>query len=206
MSQKQEIKSNPKYIRNLNFSDTSQKNIWSGTTTNLPKNKTGTRELVIPPTIPEILSVTTKIHSFNKPVFITLPGHKMYTLIGKTPTKRIPEISSNTIEIHIIGDKEIGYSLPPQDSEEVDYGILFDTHDSAFLQSNTVFVVCGKKFGTRKLDVLASILLKLNTSKIVVQKYFFNKDNKNVQWISNYNKKITKLEHYIDKFLRTNEQ
>ncbi len=159
---------------------------------------------IVEPTKAEILSITTKIHSFDKPVFITLPGCKVFTIFGKTPILRIPEVTTESIEMHVINDDELGYSTPQYNSEEKDFGISFDDKGSIPLQRFSIFVVCGKKFGTRKLDALASILLKLNAPQIIVQKYSYNKNNKSAQWVPEYNKKITKLEHHIHKFLRNN--
>lgn len=179
----------------------------SGTLVSGPKESIGLKQSpIIEPSKPEILSITTKIHSFDKPVFIALSGSKVYTLFGKVPVLRTPEVSTKDIEMHVINDEEIGYSIPQYISEEEDeYGILFDDSESISAPSSTIFVVCGKNFGTRKLDALASILLKLDAPQIIVQKYSYNKNNKSAQWVPKYNKQITKLEHYIHKFLRNNE-
>ncbi|KYK22751.1 hypothetical protein AYK24_00555 [Thermoplasmatales archaeon SG8-52-4] len=140
--------------------------------------------IIAQPSYPEILSTTTRINNYHSPVFIAPTGSKMYTILGRTPVMRRPEITSNDIEIHIIEDEEVCYCTN---------------------QLWTVFVVCGKKFGTRKLDALASILLKIDSPNIIVQKYTRDKNYKNTQWVSEYNKSISKLEKYIYEILRSNE-
>ena len=156
---------------------------------------------IMEPSQPEVMVVTTKIHSFDKPVFMTLPKSKVYTILGSIPVLRTPEVSTNYVEMHVINDDEIGYSIPHSNlEEEDDYGFVIDDCDMS------IYVVCGKKFGTRKLDALASILLKLNAQQIIVQKYSYNKNKKSTQWVAEYNKKVTKLEHHIHKFLRNDDQ
>lgn len=178
----------------------------SGTLVSEPEEGTELKQSsFIEPSKPEILSITTKIHSFDKPVFIALSGSKVYTLFGKVPVLRMPEVSTKDIEMHVMNDEEIGYSMPQHTLEENYCSSLFDDDGDISALSPTIFVVCGKKFGTRKLDALASILLKLDAPQIIVQKYSYNKNNKSAQWVPEYNKQITKLEHYIHKFLRNNE-
>jgi hypothetical protein len=150
------------------------------------------------PTRLEVKTINTKIHSFDKPVFITTPTYKVYTLIGKTPTLRIPEISTSHTEIHIINDDELVYSIPITNTEDPDFYDVYTSEDG-------VFVICGKNFGTRNLDALASILLKINPYKILVQKYLYDKKNKGAHWVTEYNKQVTKLEHNINKFLRNDD-
>ncbi len=149
----------------------------------------------------EVVAITTKIHSFDKPVFITMPGSKVYTIFGKVPTLRTPEISTENIEIHIMSDEEIAYSA----YSDIDVDDFMEMDDYISMPPEGVFVICGKNFGTRKLDALASILLKLNTKRIIVQKYSYNKNNRSTQWVPKYNKQMTKLEHHIYKFLRNND-
>jgi hypothetical protein len=158
------------------------------------------------PTKPEIMILTTKIHSFDKPVFMTLPKSKVYTILGNIPVLRTPEVSTDYVEMHVINDDELGYSIPHNDLEDDDYGIIFEDGGSMSMLHLAIYVVCGKKFGTRKLDALASILLKLNAQQIIVQKYRHDKNNRLTQWVPEYNKKVTKLEHHIHKFLRNDEQ
>jgi hypothetical protein len=153
------------------------------------------------PTRSEVTTITTKIHSFDKPVFITMPGSKVYTIFGKIPTIRTPEISAEDMEIHIMNDKEMAYSV----YSDLDIDDFADISEYKSMPPDGVFVICGKNFGTRKLDALASILLKLDVNQIIVQKYSYNKNNKSAQWVPEYNKQMTKLEHYIYKFLRKND-
>ncbi len=158
--------------------------------------------IIAEPDRSEIIAITTKIHSFDKPVFITMPGSKVYTIFGKIPTSRTPEISTENIEIHIMNDEEIAYSV--YSDVDIDDFMEMDVYMS--MPPDGVFVICGKNFGTRKLDALASILLKLDTKRIIVQKYSYNENNRSAQWVPKYNKQMTKLEHHIYKFLRNNEQ
>jgi hypothetical protein len=160
----------------------------------------------IAPAQPEVLALTTKIHSFDKPVFMTLPKSKVYTIFGDVPVLRTPEVSTNYVEMHVINDDEMGYCIPQSSLEDNDYGIIFDDGGTMSMLHLSVYVVCGKKFGTRKLEALASILLKLNAQQIIVQKYSYNKSNRSAQWVPEYNKKVTKLEHHIHKFLRNDDQ
>jgi len=152
----------------------------------------------------EVRTINTKIHSFDKPVFITYPGYKVYSLIGKTPVLRIPEVSTQDTEMHIINDKELVYSVPS--IPEKDHGPLSTRPYFHSSSEDGVFVICGKFFGTRNLDALASILLKINPYKILVQKYTSDKNNKGAHWVPEYNKQVTKLEHNINKFLRNNDR
>ena len=156
---------------------------------------------IMEPPRPEIMTTTTKIHSFDKPVFITLPGCKVYTIFGNVPALRTPEVSAESVEMHVINDDELGYSILQPKFEENGQGIFWADTDRL-----SISVVCGKKFGTRKLDALASILLKLNAHQIIVQKYSYNKSNKSAQWVPEYNRQVTKLEHHIHQFLRNDGQ
>jgi hypothetical protein len=106
------------------------------------------------PTRSEVTTITTKIHSFDKPVFITMPGSKVYTIFGKIPTIRTPEISAEDMEIHIMNDKEMAYSV----YSDLDIDDFADISEYKSMPPDGVFVICGKNFGTRKLDALASIL------------------------------------------------
>jgi hypothetical protein len=155
------------------------------------------------PSRPQINVVTVKINSFEQPVFLTEGRMNVYSLIGKTPTKRIPEVESTLMQLHVIADKEIVYALPQYNEEERGWAkTLFYEGESNHYGS--VFVICGKKFGTRKLDALASILLKLSPASIILQKYMYNRDTKNTRWVEQYNKKVTELENFVDTYLRKN--
>lgn len=159
------------------------------------------KSIVSEPDRSEVIAITTKIHSFDKPVFVTLPRSKVYTIFGKVPTLRTPEISTENIEIHIMNDEEMAYSV----YSDVDIDDFMEMDDYISMPPEGVFVICGKNFGTRKLDALASILLKLDSKRIIVQKYSYNKNNRSAQWVPKYNKQMTKLEHHIYKFLRNND-
>jgi len=156
------------------------------------------------PSYPEVLSITTRINNYHSPVFITPPGGKMYTILGRIPVIRLPEITSNDIEIHIIDDEEVCYCTNFDRTVDPLYYVHPGDKAETF-QLETVFVVCGKKFGTRKLDALASILLKVDSPNIIVQKYTRDKNHKNTQWVTDYNKSISKLEKHIYEILRSNE-
>ncbi len=158
--------------------------------------------IIAEPDRSEVIVITTKIHSFDKPVFVTMPKSKVYTILGKIPTLRIPQISTENIEIHIMNDEEIAYSIHSEDYDEEDFYFGGDDIES---MPEGIFIICGKNFGTRKLDALASILLKLNLKRIIVQKYSYSKNNKSTQWVPEHNKQVTKLEHHIYKILRNNE-
>ncbi len=159
------------------------------------------KSIVSEPDRSEVIAITTKIHSFDKPVFVTLPRSKVYTIFGKVPTLRTPEISTENIEIHIMNNEEMAYSV----YSDVDIDDFMEMDDYMSMPPEGVFVICGKNFGTRKLDALASILLKLDSKRIIVQKYSYNKNNRSAQWVPKYNKQMTKLEHHIYKFLRNND-
>jgi hypothetical protein len=158
--------------------------------------------IITEPTKSEIIVMTTKIHSFDKPVFITMPGSKVYNILGKVPTLRTPEISAEDREIHIMNDEEMAYSV----HSDIDLDDFMDIDEPESMPSEVVFVICGKFFGTRKLDALASILLKLDVKQIIIQKYSYNKNSKGAQWVPKHNEQVTKLEHHIHKFLRNNER
>jgi hypothetical protein len=162
--------------------------------------------IITEPNRSEVIAITTKIHSFDKPVFVTMPGSKVYTILGKVPTLRTPEVSAKNIEIHIMNDEEIAYSVYLDVDPDNDPDSFMGIDEYASMPTDGVFVICGKFFGTRKLDALASILLKLDIKQIIVQKYSYNKNNKSAQWVPEYNKQITKLEHHIYKFLRNNDR
>lgn len=180
---------------------------WTGPGGPQPDEELKKSPFIMEPSKPEVVSITTKIHSFDKPVFMTLPKSKVYTILGNIPVLRTPEVSTHYTEMHVINDDELGYSIPHNDDlEDDDYGIIFDDGGSMSMLHLSIYVVCGRKFGTRKLDALASILLKLNAQQIIVQKYTHDKSNRRTQWVPEYNKKVTKLEHHIHKFLRNNEQ
>lgn len=153
------------------------------------------------PTQAEILSITTKLYDFYAPVFVTPPDNKVYTILGKTPVQRAPEIKSNDIQIHILRDPEICYCVNNTAPEEE---LFFSESKYPELSPGTIFVICGKKFGKRKLDALASILLKINAPNIIVQKYARDKSNRNTLWVLEYNKQISKLEKHIHEILRSN--
>ncbi|MEE9437933.1 MAG: hypothetical protein V3V14_02965 [Saprospiraceae bacterium] len=159
------------------------------------------KSIVSEPDRSEVIAITTKIHSFDKPVFVTLPRSKVYTIFGKVPTLRTPEISTENIEIHIMNNEEMAYSV----YSDVDIDDFMEMDDYMSMPPEGVFVICGKNFGTRKLDALASILLKLDSKRIIVQKYSYNKNNRSAQWVPKHNKQMTKLEHHIYKFLRNND-
>lgn len=126
----------------------------------------------------------TKLNGHEKPLFLTQTGGKAFSIKGTSVVKKEEVANFSSAKLYTVEDDEIVYSLES----------LYNHH---------IFVTCGKNFGTRELNTLASILLKLEdrNTMLHVQTFIRKCSDKKTQWVPSYNKKIKKLKETINQIL-----
>ena len=90
----------------------------------------------------EIYFDNTTLTNSEKPLFLIREMGKAFSIKGTSVVSKEEVANFSSAKLFIVEDDEIVYSIES-------------------IYNNHIFVTCGKNFGTRELNTLASILLKL---------------------------------------------